>query len=119
MITAKEAVELVKVSNVIIFEFLDKLDAKVREHATNGKRVLNLSKEFPSEFESKFGMFENGIELTPFQEKIEREVKAKGFGFHKKFKKCNEARGGLGVIIDENDNFVETPVTEYWFELQW
>jgi hypothetical protein len=119
MITAREAVELTKVSNTVVKEFLDKLDAKVREHATNGGRVLNLTKEFPFKFEPNIdarGM----VILTPFQEKIRSEVKAIGFGFHDQCKNhYGQRRGGLGVILDENDNVVETPVTEYWFELQW
>lgn len=121
MITAREAVELTKVSNTVVKEFLDKLDAKVREHATNGGRVLNLTKEFPFEFEANIDTsgLRGMVILTPFQEKIRDEVKAVGFGFYEQYKNHYGQRGGLGVIIDENDNFVETPVTECWFELQW
>lgn len=121
MITAREAVELTKVSNTVVKEFLDKLDAKVREHANNGGRVLNLTKEFPVEFKPNIDTLglRGMVMLTPFQEKIRSEVKAIGFGFHDQCKNHYGQRGGLGVIVDENDNFVETPVTEYWFELQW
>jgi hypothetical protein len=113
-ITAAEATALVAVSEATVTWWLDKVSIAITQAATDGKRELKPVQDISGGadvFDIKKEPF-RPAKLTPFQERIKKEINM--HGYHVAIKERTYTPSGFGMM-DEDPQ----PVTEYNFTITW